>query len=101
MGASTEKQRGAVAVSFLKVGDVAAELSVSEQAVRLWCRTGLLPARRPSGTRQWLIDRDDLEQWLNAEPVREAVSFVRFAQERGRPDHLVEVSTGGGEPQRR
>ena len=63
-------------MSFLKVGDVAAELNVSAQAVRLWCRTGVLPSRRPSGTRQWLIDRDELAAWLDQGPVREAFDFL-------------------------
>ena len=70
-------------MSFLKVGDVAAQLNVSEQAVRLWCRTGVLAARRPSGTRQWLIDPDDFHSWLDSATVQETVDYVRFSEQHG------------------
>jgi len=64
-------------MSYLKVGAVAAQLGVSEQAVRLWCRTGVLPAYRPAGTRQWLVDPERFEAWLRTRaPYRD-----------GRPDH--------------
>ena len=78
-------------MSFLKVGDVAAELNVSEQAVRLWCRTGVLAARRPSGTRQWLIDPDDFHRWLDSPAVRETVDYVRFSEQHGAPDDLLDA----------
>ena len=56
-------------MSYLKVGAVAARLGVSEQAVRLWCRTGVLPAYRPEGTRQWLVDPERFEAWLRTRPT--------------------------------
>jgi excisionase family DNA binding protein len=62
--------------NFLKVGDVAARLGVSEQTVRLWCRTGVLPAYRPPSTRQWLIEPQELEAWLEKSAVRSTMEFL-------------------------
>jgi excisionase family DNA binding protein len=80
-------------VSFLKVGDVADRLGVSEQAVRLWCRTGVLAAYRPSGTRQWLIDPDHLESWLRRRDVGEVLTSLDAPYRDDRPEHeLAEES---------
>lgn len=60
----------------MKVGDAAAVLGVSEQAVRLWCRTGVLPAYRPAGTKQWLIDPEEFDAWLKKRPVRDVLDSL-------------------------
>lgn len=72
--------------NFMKVGDVAAELRVSEQAVRLWCRTGVLPAIRPAGTKKWLIDPEKFDAWLNNAPVRSVVESLTADYRDPRPD---------------
>lgn len=71
---------------YVKTGDVAARLGVSEQAVRLWCRTGVLPARRPPGTRQWLIDEDEFHQWIATEAVTETVDALNAPYRERRSD---------------
>ena len=74
-------------MSFMKVGDVAAQLGVSEQAVRLWCRTGVLPASRPAGTRQWLVDPERFQVWLNARGTEEVLESLHAPYRDDRPDH--------------
>lgn len=69
--------------TFLKVGDVAAELGLSEQTVRLWCRTGILPCYRPVGTRQFLIDQEVFRSWINRAAV---VHTLDFLHDRERPN---------------
>jgi len=66
----------AALTNFMKVGDVAAQLQVTEQAVRMWCRRGLLPAVRPAGTKKWLIDPEQLDAWLTNSPVRAVVDSL-------------------------
>ncbi|MHB1447342.1 MAG: helix-turn-helix domain-containing protein [Acidimicrobiales bacterium] len=73
--------------NFMKVGDVAAELRVSEQAVRLWCRTGVLPAMRPAGTKKWLIDPEQFDAWLHNAPVKSAVESLTADYRDRRPDN--------------
>lgn len=63
-------------MSYIKVGDVAARLSVSEQTVRLWCRTGVLPAVRPGDTRQWLINEDRFNDWLHQPRTSDALESL-------------------------
>jgi excisionase family DNA binding protein len=72
--------------NFMKVGDVAAELRVTEQAVRLWCRTGVLPALRPAGTKKWLIDPEQFEAWLTNSPVRSVVESLNADYRDSRSD---------------
>lgn len=74
-------------MSYLKVGAVAAQLGVSEQAVRLWCRTGVLPAYRPAGTRQWLVDPERFEAWLQTRATEEVLDSLRAPYRDDRPDH--------------
>jgi excisionase family DNA binding protein len=77
----------------MKVGDVAAMLRVSEQAVRVWCRTGVLPAYRPVGTKKWLIDPDEFNTWLEKRPVRNVLDSLQADYRSDEPDHkLVEKS---------
>jgi excisionase family DNA binding protein len=63
--------------NFLKAGEVAARLNVTEQTVRLWCRTGILPAYRPRSTRQWLIEPTELQAWLNKSAVASTMEFLQ------------------------
>lgn len=56
---------GFTGTAVLSVAAVARYLNLSEQTIRGWCRAGLLPARRPPGTRKWLIDRDAFTTWLH------------------------------------
>jgi excisionase family DNA binding protein len=74
-------------MSYLKVSAVAAQLGVSEQAVRLWCRTGVLPADRPAGTRQWLVDPERFEAWLRSHATEEVLDSLHAPYRDGRPDH--------------
>lgn len=84
-----------MATNFMKVGDAAAMLGVSEQAVRLWCRTGVLPAFRPAGTKKWLIDQDEFEAWLKKRPVQDVVESLNAPYRSALPDHeLVADATG-------
>jgi excisionase family DNA binding protein len=53
------------AMPLITTAEVGEILHVSEQAVRTWCRLGILPATRPPGTRKWLIARADFETWLH------------------------------------
>ena len=76
-------------MNYLKVGDVAAELGVSEQAVRLWCRQGILPARRPAGTRKWLISPADLDAWVKQEPVQTVLDSLHAPYRDHRPDQVI------------
>jgi hypothetical protein len=76
-------------VNYLKAGDVAAELRVSEQAVRVWCRKGILPAIRPQGTRQWLIDPQEYRAWLHRAPVQHVVESLQADYRDDRPDHEI------------
>lgn len=62
--------------NYMKVGDAAARLGVTEQAVRFWCRTGVLPAYRPVGTKKWLIDPDEFDAWLKKRPVADVVESL-------------------------
>lgn len=55
----------AQAMSTITTAEVGEVMHVSEQAVRSWCRLGILPATRPAGTRKWLIARADFETWLH------------------------------------
>ena len=73
-------------MSFLKVGEVATRLGVSEQAVRLWCRTGVLPAYRPAGTRQWLIEPEQFEAWLRSPATEDVLDSLRAAHRDERSD---------------
>jgi excisionase family DNA binding protein len=88
-----------MATSYMKVGDAAAILGVSEQAVRLWCRTGVLPAYRPTGTKKWLIDPDEFNAWLNKRPVRDVVDSLSAEYRSDRPDHelVAELHPGDDE----
>lgn len=80
-----------MSMNFMKVGDAAATLGVSEQAVRLWCRTGVLPAYRPAGTKKWLIDPDEFDVWIKRRPVAEVVESLHAPYRSGRDDaDLVE-----------
>lgn len=63
-------------MNILKVGDVAAALRVSQETVRLWCRTGVLPAHRPPSTKQYLINADEFDAWLKTRAVRDTVKFL-------------------------
>ena len=74
-------------MSYLKVGVVAARLGVSEQAVRLWCRTGVLPAYRPAGTRQWLVDPERFEAWLRTPATEEVLDSLGAPHRDDRPAH--------------
>lgn len=76
-------------MSFLKVADVANRLGVSEQAVRLWCRTGVLPADRPARTRQWLIDPERFEAWLHSRSTEEVLDSLRAPHRDVRLDEEV------------
>lgn len=53
-----------MAEELLKLSEIAAELRVSSDAVRYWCRTGRLPATMVGG--QWRVRRADLEAFLKA-----------------------------------
>lgn len=64
------------AVNILKVRDVASVLGLSEETVRLWCRTGVLPAYRPRSTKQYLINAEEFEAWLKTRAVRNTVEFL-------------------------
>lgn len=80
-------------MGFLKVGDVAGRLGVSEQAVRLWCRTGVLPAYRPAGTRQWLIDPERLEAWLQRRSTEEVLDSLHgYYRDDRQEDELLKES---------
>lgn len=61
---------------WLYTPEIAAELRVSEQTVRKWIRTGLLPGQkfgRPKnsislrGPRPWRVLRRDLERFIRGE----------------------------------
>lgn len=78
-----------MAVNFIKVGDAAAMLGVSEQAVRLWCRTGVLPAYRPSGTKKWLIDPDEFAAWCKRRPVVAVLESLHADYRSVLPDHQL------------
>jgi len=51
---------------YFDVREIAAELRVSVQTVNRWCRLRKLRARRAG--RKWLIRREDLDAFLQAEP---------------------------------
>ncbi len=76
-------------MAYIKTRDVAARLGVSEQAVRLWCRTGTLPARRPHGTRQWLIDEDEFRDWLASGTVADTVDALNAPYRESRSDEEI------------
>lgn len=61
-------------------------LGVSEQAVRLWCRKGVLPAYRPAGTRQWLVDSERFEAWLHSRQTGEVLDSLHAPYRDERPD---------------
>jgi len=87
-------------MGYLKVGAVAARLGVSEQAVRLWCRTGVLPAYRPAGTRQWLVDPERFEAWLQTRATEEVLDSLGAPYRDDRPDHeLLADSVALGRPE--
>lgn len=96
-------------MSMLKVPEVARRLGISEQGVRLWCRTGLLPAYRPAGTRQWLIDPEEFETWLRQPKIVDTLEWLHNPNRyEGSEDELVEElarlrneAGPGSEPQRR
>jgi len=50
--------------ALISIGDISRALGVSEQTVRTWCRLGVIPAVRPSGTRKWLVLEEDFNQWV-------------------------------------
>jgi excisionase family DNA binding protein len=82
--------------AFLKVGDVAATLGVSEQTVRLWCRTGILPSYRPQGTRSYLVDEEVFESWIQKAAVRSTLEFLHDPERLNLPDDkAVEVVRAG------
>lgn len=70
----------------LTVKEVADRLGVSEQAVRLWCRTGVLPASQPTG-RQWRIDPELLEAWLRRCSVGEVLESLHANYRTDHPEH--------------
>jgi excisionase family DNA binding protein len=55
---------------YLKVSEIARELSVSAQSVREWIDKGLLPAVRLE--RDYRVERSELEAWLNRDRVGDA-----------------------------
>ena len=56
---------------LLTPAEVAAELHVTERSVRLWCKSGRLPAKKVG--RQWRVPRTWLDMWVEKE-TRAAVS---------------------------
>jgi len=82
-----------MSVNYMKIGDAAAVLGVSEQAVRLWCRTGVLPAYRPAGTKKWLIDPEEFDAWVKKRPVIEVVDSLRADYRSAAPDHELVAET--------
>lgn len=63
-------------ISFISTSDVSETLAVSEQTVRTWCRLGVIPATRPSGTRKWLIVEDDFRAWLRDGAGKGVTAFL-------------------------
>jgi excisionase family DNA binding protein len=63
-----QAREGELVSAYLDVREIAAELHVSVQTVNRWCREGKLHARRAG--RKWLIRREDLDRFLEAEPAR-------------------------------
>lgn len=58
---------------FLSLPETAAELGLSELAVRRRVQEGRLPAyRNPADRRRYLIRRSDLAAFLRPEPIRRA-----------------------------
>ena len=87
-----------MATNYMKVGDAAAVLGVSEQAVRLWCRTGVLPAYRPVGTKKWLIDPEEFDAWLKKRPVRDVLDslYEGYRSELSDQDLVAEAEARAG-----
>ena len=60
-----------IGIELLSIADVARRVGSSEQTVRIWIRSGLLPGLRLPG--EWRIRRSDFEEWLDSrvhEPVQ-------------------------------
>jgi predicted DNA-binding transcriptional regulator AlpA len=51
--------------SLLVVEDVAARLHMSKRSIHERTRRGMIPHRRPAGTRRCLFIEAELEAWLN------------------------------------
>ena len=47
---------------ILSVRETAEVFNVSEYTVREWCRTGILEANKPVGTKSWRIPRESVEK---------------------------------------
>lgn len=67
---------------LLTVPEVAALLAVSDDSIRLWCRSGVLPGLVKVG-RAYRVKRQVLERWLATDdappaPVARPVPVVRL-----------------------
>lgn len=85
------------AVTMLLTLDVATRIGVSEQTVRNWCRSGVIPAVRPHNTRQWFIPEQEFTAWFDAggNPAR---AFLQgYWDERTEDDVLAEDDPSGPE----
>ena len=78
---------------MLTVAAVAAHLGLSKQTVRSWCRAGIIPTRRPAGTKKWLIPRDQFNRWL-ADCGGLVRDFATGTPRDTRPDEELLTDTG-------
>lgn len=82
--------------TFLKVGDVAATLGLSEPTVRFWCRSGILPSYRPQGTRRYLIDEEVFESWVQQAAVKGTLNFLNDPERLDLSDEAVVEAVRAG-----
>jgi excisionase family DNA binding protein len=64
------------AISLISTADVSSMLGVSDQTVRTWCRLGIIPATRPTGTRKWHIVESDFMNWLQDGAGAQVTAFL-------------------------
>lgn len=66
---------------YLKPGQIAAELNVTDATVRNWCRDGKLKADQPGG-KLWRIKRADLIEFLKkrGEEEKESDSLAGISE---------------------